>query len=715
MREDVEEPAWGVAVAGLARRVLGDEHPPLVLRELASQGRAFTYRATEGALTIEATDGVAASVGLHTYLRRVCSTAVGWDTPLPLSVSEFPDAPLTRRTAEIERTYHLNFCTYGYTSAYWDWPEWEREIDWMALHGVTAPLSLVGHEAVLRDAYTRLGLVDNEVGEFLGGPGYLPWQYMGNLDSFAGPLSTHWIDAHLELGRRILGRQRDFGMRPVLPSFTGHVPPQLAPGRTSARTWHSFVTHVLPPTDPLYARVAAEITHSQITLLGTDHHYAADPFIEMPPVDADPAYPGAVAEATLAGLTRADPDAVWVLQAWPFSYQRDFWTDERVTAFLDAIPHERLLVLDLWAEADPQWERFDSFAGKPWMWCALLNFGGRTDPIGDLQGATNALNRAQEASTAPVGIGLSMEATHNNPAFFELVVDQAWNRVDDVDRDWLPDFVAQRYGHDPDPALLRAWEGLTATIYGARGVRIFPEQFNGVLTARPDYRDLAEPERLRADVEGLVWYDRSVLHSAWQHLIEAAERDPDLARGPLGHDLIEVAMAALARVADHAYLALVEEALREGAAEPTEVEWFLRLFDDLDSLLSLRPEFTFRHWEERAVSWAADPDEHEVLVDNARRIITVWDSPESPFLNDYAGRLWAGLVREYYRSRWQMWAQGLEHALSEPEEAAVRLDLRLTERSREFLREGVREPDPVSGDGVVTRSRFLLNRYGGPR
>src|SRR5699024_4986115 len=215
------------------------------------------------------------------------------------------------------------------------------------------------------------------------------------------------------------------------------------------------------------------------------------------------------------------------------------------------------------------------------------------------------------ASTAPVGLGLSMEATHNNPDVFELLADQAWARVDVVDRDWLPNFVAQRYGRCPDPALLRAWDGLTATFCGAGVVRTFPER----------------------------------LHRGWEHLVEAAERDPQLAHGPLGHDLVEIAMAVMARVADHTYLALVEQALREGVTDPVGVEQFLQLFDDLDSLLVLRPEFTFQQWEDRAASWADDSDEHKVLVDNARRIITVWDAPESPFLNDYAGRLWAGLVR----------------------------------------------------------------------
>ncbi|WP_017609001.1 alpha-N-acetylglucosaminidase [Nocardiopsis xinjiangensis] len=714
MGDDAAQVPWGTTVAGLARRILGENHPPIAFGELDPSERSFEYRAEGGTLTVRATDGVAAAVGLHTYLRRVCSAAVGWDTPLPLETARFPDSPTTRLTARIAQTYHLNFCTYGYTSTYWDWSDWEREIDWMALHGVTAPLSLVGHEAVLREAYTRLGLDEETVRAFLGGPSYLPWQYMGNLDGFAGPLTTRWIDTHLELGRRILERQRAFGMRPILPAFTGHVPPQLAPERTTPRTWHSFVTEVLSPTDPLYAQVAEQITRSQIALLGTDHRYAADPFIEMPPVEADLSYPGAVAEATLDGLTTADPEAVWVLQAWPFSYQREFWTDDRVTAFLDAIPDERLLVLDLWAEADPQWERFDAFSGKPWMWCALLNFGGRTDPIGDLQGATDALNRAREAPTAPAGLGLAMEGTHNNPAFFELILDQAWTRVDDVGRDWLPGFVRERYGPDHDPALLRSWQRLNTTIYRTPGPLVFPERFNGVLTARPDYRDLAEPQRLRAQAEELVGYEPAELHRAWEELVEAAEADPESARGPLGHDLIDVATAALARVADRAYLSLVDTALRDGAVGAEDTERFLALFEDLDALLATRTEYTFRRWEEKAASWAGDADERTMLVDNARRLLTVWDSHDSPFLNDYAGRLWSGLVGGYYRDRWRMWAQDLDRAQADPEEAAVRLDQRLDERARVFLAEGASETEPADGD-VLTLSRTLLERYGNPR
>lgn len=500
-------------------------------------------------------------------------------------------------------------------------------------------------------------------------------------------------------------------MRPVLPGFTGHVPPALAPGRTRPRSWHGLVTHVLEPTDPLYTRICATIVRTQQELWeGTDHLYAIDPFIEMIPVEDDPSFPGTVARATLDGLTRADPRAVWVMQTWPFSYQSDFWSAERVSAFLDAIPDERLHLLDLWAEHDPQWSRFDAFGGTPWTWCALLNFGGRSEPIADLQGAVDRLAFAKDTAHPPTGIGLAMEATGNNPAFFELVIDQAWTRTEDVAHDWLPDFVRQRYGTGQNPELLAGWRGLLDTVLGAAGVRVFPEQFNGVLPLRPHYRDLEDPARLREQVTELVWYPWPRLLRAWEHLVGAAEDVPALAEGPLGHDLVDVAMTVLSRVADHRYLEIVEHLTRHRAVPDQEVARFLEVFDDLDALLDTRPEYRYRTWEAKATSWATSTEDYRVLADNARRILTVWITLDNLRLDDYAARLWSGLVGDYYRSRWEFWGRGLPEALTDPERAATRLAYRLDEHSERFLRQGLPHP-PTSTESTLVRSRRLLERY----
>lgn len=107
---------------------------------------------------------------------------------------------------------------------WWNWSHWEREIDWMALHGVNLPLSFIGQEYVWREVYNELGLNDNDLDEFFSGPAFLPWQRMGNLDGWQGPLSVSWMNKSRALQLEILKRQREFGMKPVLPAFSGHIP-----------------------------------------------------------------------------------------------------------------------------------------------------------------------------------------------------------------------------------------------------------------------------------------------------------------------------------------------------------------------------------------------------------------------------------------------------------------------------------------------------------
>jgi alpha-N-acetylglucosaminidase len=87
---------------------------------LEADGRRYAYEAHGGELTVWATDGISAAVGLHTYLRNVCGRSVGWDTSLPLGIGPFPSCALARGEARVREFYYLNFCTFSYTTAYWD-------------------------------------------------------------------------------------------------------------------------------------------------------------------------------------------------------------------------------------------------------------------------------------------------------------------------------------------------------------------------------------------------------------------------------------------------------------------------------------------------------------------------------------------------------------------------------------------------------------------
>ncbi|MDH2442585.1 alpha-N-acetylglucosaminidase TIM-barrel domain-containing protein [Amnibacterium sp. CER49] len=614
--------------------------------------------------------------------------------------------------AEVAEGYYFNFCTFSYTVAYWDWDKWEREVDWMALNGITMPLNVLGHESVLHRVYTEVGLNDEEVRAFLGGPGYLPFQYMGCLDSFAGPLPTSWIRKHEELAVRVLDRQRSLGMTPVLPAFTGHVPAQLAGPTTGTRTWDEFTTHVLHPADPRYAELCRRITEIQMQTFGSDHLYAADPFIEMIPVDADPAHPGRVARATISGLVAADPQAVWVLQSWPFSFQDDFWTEDRVASFLDAMPAEHSLILDLWAETKPMWNRSDRFRGKPWVWCALLNFGGRTDLIGNLSTVADGFHESLTGDNPPIGWGLAMEGTRNNTALFQRVAEAAWSGPAPFDH-WLRDFVRHRYAGAESEDLVDAWRALASSVYKETSLDVLTGHFRGALTAKPSYAETLAPDRLATRLWGSRPYDPAILVRAWRLLIEEAERRPRLLDGELGHDLIEVGRVVLSHVVDQHLVATVREAARSSGETPEALGRFLAVFDDLDRLLACRPEFTLEHWVGEAEAWAEDEEERRILRDNARRIVTVWDRPGPPNLDDYAARTWSGLVGGYYKDRWTAWARGLFEAVRSPSaEHDQRLGERLLDIERTFLERGP-DAQPRPTTDVASLARRLFEAHAG--
>ena len=69
----------------------------------------------------------------------------------------------------------------GYSTVWWNWTRWEREIDWMALNGINMPLAFEGQEKVMYDMLIEdFGFTDSELSTFMSGPAFLPWSVYSN-------------------------------------------------------------------------------------------------------------------------------------------------------------------------------------------------------------------------------------------------------------------------------------------------------------------------------------------------------------------------------------------------------------------------------------------------------------------------------------------------------------------------------------------------------
>ncbi|KAI1280911.1 Alpha-N-acetylglucosaminidase [Halotydeus destructor] len=228
----------------------------------------FTITPLGTEILITGSSGVVAANGLHYYLKKYCGCHVSWSgdqleiaVPLPQ-----PGQEVTVVVQDGLR-YYMNVCTFSYSTAWWDWSRWEREIDWMALNGINLALAFTGQESTWKQLYMRLGLTSGEVDDFLVGPAFLAWNRMGNIQSLYGPLSDYWLRAQAALQRKIVSRMRQLGIRTVLPAFGGHVPRNLSrvfpdANVTKLANWNRFdsaysETSFLDPSDPLFEAIGS--------------------------------------------------------------------------------------------------------------------------------------------------------------------------------------------------------------------------------------------------------------------------------------------------------------------------------------------------------------------------------------------------------------------------------------------------------------------------
>ncbi len=695
------------AARGVLGRLLPGQQEHFVFEQIPTAGGrdVFEIESRDGKIVLRGSSGVSMCSGLNWYLKYHCRCHVsfcGDQLALPDPLPAVKDK--IRRESPFEYRYMFNFCAFSYTLAWWDWQQWERMIDWMALHGVNMPLSVTGQEAIWYRVYRDLGLSDEQIRGFFVGPGYLPFGWMGCMDGWGGPLPKSWIDSHLQLQKKIVARQRELGMTPVLQGFTGHVPPAIKEKFPDAKlqrlpNWIDFPgTHFIDPADPLFKRIGKAFIEEQTRQFGTDHLYASDTFIEMAPPSNDPAFLDAMGKAVYAAMEAGDPEARWVMQGWLFYYHRHFWKPPQVKALLGSVANERMILLDLFSEAYPVWDKTEAFGGKPWIFCAIHNFGGKVSLYGGLPQITGNLSAALKSPDRGKlsGVGIIMEGFGYNPIVYELLTEMAWrDEVPDLDG-WLPEFVHGRYGRRIAKAEA-AWQSLRESVYRR------PHYHGSVIFSRPSLSDKSGIGK------AVLAFDREVL-SAWKNLLDCA--------GELGRvdtyrfDLVHVTRHMLADLANYEHARMLV-AYRSGDrrvfAEASKR--YLDLLSDVDRLLATREEFLLGRWLEDAKGWATNEEEKRLYEFNARNIITLW-GPRDSRLHEYAQRQWSGLIEGFYRQRWQQFIGRLDESLVQErpfDNGAFQTEIQAWEEKWAHGSESyATEP---AGDPIAT-CRALWTKYG---
>merc|ERR1712137_941325 len=557
---------------------------------------------------------------------------------------------------------------------------WEREIDWMAMMGINMPLAFTGQEYVWDRVYReRFNLSEADLAEHFAGPAFLAWGRMDNIRGWGGwmdatnktlankGLTANWMKQQADLQRWIVARERNLGMKTVLPGFAGHVPLALGQQAQVSRSpgWFGFhgrygEVGLLEAADPLFWEVGSAFIEIQTEEFGTDHFYNADTFNEMRPVSTDAAYVSVWGTAVYGAMAAADPDAVWFVQGWSLHG----WADDELAAYWSSVPQGRLLSLDLnCAQNGGSWKKYTEQVSPPRpVVCGLLdNMGGKRALGGNLASISGTLlNNIAAAGEDDQGtqliaaLGWNPEDLHQNPVKWHLMGEVGWrnasHRIDDIG-EWVRKYAAARYvPHGDGELIASAWDALRQAAYrgsnhatgpAANGICNLPGFHNGFTYS--------------SNVSGVI--------TAVRLLVEAAMRTPDLRTvDSFRYDLVDSMRQALQ---DH--FAGIYKPLADVCADGiTQNASCQQIFDDssqkildlaadLDALLATDRHFLLGRWIRDARSWGATASESDWLEWNARVQITLWGTVagNGARIANYAEKQWAGLVSSYHLPLWR--------------------------------------------------------------
>ena len=654
---------WSNPVNGLLERIDSGASKKFIIQVKKGQSDFFELDQKGDKVVIRGNNYVNIATGLNWYLKYYAGIHLSWNgmtAKLPESLPKV-STPVRKET-NLSLRYDFNYCTYSYTMAFWDWKRWEKEIDWMALHGINLPLAVVGQECVWKNMLEKLGYTKEEINKFIAGPAFLAWWAMNNLEGWGGPNPDSWYTQQEALQKKILKRMREYGIEPVFPGYSGMVPhdanKKLGLNVTEPALWNGFTRPAfLLPTDSRFNEIASLYYKELEKLFGKANYYSMDPFHELE--DAGSVDFDAAGKAVLKAMKNVNPKATWVIQGW---------TENPRPEMIKNLNNGDILILDLFSECRPMWgipsiwKREKGYEQHDWLFCMIENFGGNVGLHGRMDQLLNNfyLTKNNPLAAHLKGIGLTMEGSENNPVMFELMCELPWRPEKFTKEEWLKDYLFARYGVR-DEKITQAWSILADGIYNCPLGNNQQGPHESIFCGRPGLNNFQASSWSKMQ----NYYDPTSTEAAARLMLEVADKYKG--NNNFEYDLVDIVRQSLSdrgRIVYNQTIADFKSFDKKSFAAHSQE--FLNILLAQDRLLGTRSEFRVGRWIEQARNLGTTPEEKDLYEWNARVQITTWGNrvcANDGGLRDYAHKEWNGLLKDFYYKRWAAYWQTLQDVL----------------------------------------------------
>ena len=700
------------AITGLLNRIGGNgaanKFEIVIDASLAENGKdVFIITSQNGKPCIKGNTQLSVATGINWYLNHHAHINLTWNNLTTDLVNATLPVPGSEEKHVCNTTYRYDFntCTFSYSMAFWTWERWQQEIDWMALHGINAPLNLVGLDVVTRKFLRELGVSENDINAYIAGPGFIAWFAMNNLEGWGGTINSSstgvnmngnpdwWYTRQEQLCRNMLQRMRELGMQPVIPGFSGQVPNCIVNysinGFSSGDvvnngTWAGGYTRpdILKPNTTSYQTFATVYYKHLHEVMGVSELYSIDPFHEgsLPSgVTNATCYPNIMAELdkhfgnveqSVKDTYKVTKSPSWIIQYWQGVPQSGAFTAMKNAGYTNRFIGLDLFADNIYADNAAKW-RTNYYDTCPYIYCMLHNFGGRSGLHGRLETTMDGYFQALAKGNNCQGIGATPEGTETNPILYDMLFELPWMDVNNrpTADAWLADYAHSRYGVDSKtaPAALEALKNLKKSVWDCKVNQQGTSE--AVILARPNWTINSVSSW---STSAIYWDTQDVLLAADQlysvkDLVTANGGQDGIAN--YNYDFIDVVRQAMVDYAAQ-LLPLINAAHNSGNnAEYTRLyQLYLQLMLDLDEMLSYDENFKLERWTSLARNIADEvagttENDRNWLEWNARTQVTVWSKGNTD-LHDYSNRCWAGLIKDFHYKRWKQFFENNGNAFS---------------------------------------------------
>lgn len=528
--------------------------------------------------------------------------------------------PAEEVTGAMERKYRLclSYEFFSCAGCWWGWERWEKEIDFMAMHGVNMPLAMVGTQAVWFKTMMESGMSEEFAMSEISGPSYWGWQLSNCFDAFLPQVKKETIEATVALGRKIIEREKELGMSPVMHAWSGYLSRLYIKSKLRARllrtgSWFKFAQqYQVSAIDTHFNRIGVLYLKNMGLLLGDAEYYIADPFQAHPPAKSKEQFLAGYSTALYRCVTKHEPKAKLVMHS-----------KSAYPAVIKAVGGDNLIVI-----TDPE----DSVEGT--AQARRVSFNGCD--VTALHGDMRAI-----ASGESEGVSIESDGAYSNE-ILRLAAMRSLRGGFEIDP-WLKKAVAQNRWRASSEKACQALDILLGTVWrkgqpsreGASLVCMRP-------TMQPSHTSLGDSGTQRA-------YDPSELFKAAALMLES---------GGSGHefelDLADVVRQAVSDLAAPMCVSAIEAYIaRDAAGFEKNSNRFLTAIEDLDRLMMTKKEFSLPYHLKAAGDSGSEKDESQNFEINLLAQITLFGPMRDNDLYDLCHKEWGDMLKTFYLKRWR--------------------------------------------------------------